>query len=67
MTNEQPDPNEHSRLRSLRLGRDVQRIATAVRTDVGADGEAHMYRSGTHLYKGHYDAVNAAWKYVELT
>ncbi len=60
-------PGEHPTLRALRLGRLVEPIGTTARTDVGADGERHVYRSGTTIYSGHYDAVGGAWRYAAET
>ena len=65
--NEPVPQSEHATLRALRLGRLIEPLGTAARTDVGADGERHAYRSGTSIYSGHYDAVNGAWVYVQET
>ncbi len=58
---------ETASVRAQRLGRNLDRIDSAARTDVGADGERHVYRSGTTIYSGHYDAVGGAWRYVAET
>ena len=60
-------PAQHPTARGLDMGRLLIPVSgTAARTDIGADGEVHAYRSGGSIYFGMYNATAAAWQYVQL-